>query len=58
MESAELATTPAVYIQQPWRPDVDDQTKHEIWIIAATTLAAVPLLAGLGFAAITGLIAM
>jgi hypothetical protein len=37
---------------------VDDQTKHEIWIITATTLAAVPLLAGLGFAAITGLIAM
>jgi hypothetical protein len=38
--------------------NVDDQTKHEIWIITATTLAAIPVLAGLGFAAMTGLIAM
>ena len=37
---------------------MDDQTKHEIWIITAATLAAIPVLAGLGFAAVTGLIAM
>lgn len=37
---------------------MDNETKREIWIISATTLAAVPVLGALGFAAITGLLAM
>jgi hypothetical protein len=37
---------------------VDDQTKHEIWVITMTTLAAIPVMAGLGFVAVTGLLAM
>jgi hypothetical protein len=36
---------------------VDSQTKHEILIIVLSTLAALPVVAGLGFAAVTGLIA-
>jgi hypothetical protein len=37
---------------------VDDQTKHEIWVITVATLAAVPIVASLGFVAVTGLLAM
>jgi hypothetical protein len=37
---------------------VDNQTKHEILIIVLSTLAALPVMAGLGFAAVTGLIAL
>ena len=35
---------------------MDSATKHEIWIIAAGTMVAVPVAAVLGFVAITGLI--
>jgi hypothetical protein len=37
---------------------MDNDTKHELWIISLTTLAAVPVLGALGFAAVTGLIGM
>ena len=37
---------------------MDNDTKHELWIISVTTLAAGPVLAALGFAAVTGLIGM
>lgn len=32
--------------------------KHEFWIITLATMAAAPVLGGLGFAAVTGLIGM
>ena len=35
---------------------MDDATKHEIWIIAASTMVGVPLMAAFGFVGITGLI--
>ena len=35
-----------------WRPNVDSQTKHEILIIVLSTLAALPVMAGLGFVAL------
>jgi hypothetical protein len=35
---------------------MDDQTKHEIVVISLGTLAAVPVLATLGFFAVMGLI--
>lgn len=34
------------------------RSNREFWIITLTTLAAAPLLGGLGFAAVTGLIGM
>jgi hypothetical protein len=37
---------------------MDNVTKRELWIISATTLAAVPVLGALGFVAVTGLIGM
>jgi hypothetical protein len=37
---------------------MDNDTKHEIMVISLGTLAAVPVVATLGFFAITGLIAM
>jgi hypothetical protein len=35
---------------------MDSTTKHEIWVIAAGTLVAVPVAAFFGFVAVTGLI--
>ena len=37
---------------------MSSEPKREFWIITLTTLAAAPLLGGLGFAAVTGLIGM
>ena len=37
---------------------MDEETKHEIWIISLSSLAAVPVVAALGFVAITGLVAL
>ena len=37
---------------------MDRQTKREIWVIAFSTLIAVPFVAGIGFIAATGLIAL
>ena len=37
---------------------MDNVTKRELWIISASTLAAVPVLGALGFFAVTGLIGM
>jgi hypothetical protein len=37
---------------------VNAQTKRELWVITVTTLAAVPFVAGPGFIAATGLLAM
>jgi hypothetical protein len=36
---------------------MDDQTKHEIWVLTLSTLAGVPVVAGMGFALVTGLLA-
>ena len=36
---------------------MDDQTRHEIWILTLSTLAAVPVVAGMGFVLATGLVA-
>jgi hypothetical protein len=33
-----------------WERAMDDQTKHEIWIMAAGTFIAVPLFASIAFA--------
>ncbi len=37
---------------------MDSETKHEILVLTLSTLAAMPVVAGLGFFAMTGLIAM
>jgi hypothetical protein len=37
---------------------VDSETKHEILVLALSTLMAIPVVAGLGFVAGTGLIAI
>jgi hypothetical protein len=37
---------------------MDSETKHELWIISVSALAAVPVLAALGFVAVTSLIGM
>lgn len=37
---------------------MDNETKRELWIIGATTLAAVPVLGALGFFVVTGLVGM
>ncbi len=37
---------------------MSSEPKREFWIITLTTLAAAPLVGGLGFAAVTGLIGM
>ena len=37
---------------------MDHSTKHEVWVIVVSTMAAVPFVAAFGFFAITGLIAM
>lgn len=37
---------------------MDSETKHEILVLALSTLTAIPVVAGLGFVAVTGLIAM
>ena len=35
---------------------MDSQTKHEIWVLTLSTLATVPVMAGLGFAVVTGIV--
>jgi len=35
---------------------MDNQTKHEIWVLTLSTLAAVPVMAGLGFAVVSGIV--
>jgi hypothetical protein len=37
--------------------EMDKQTKHEIVVIALSTLAAVPVLSGLGFVVVSGIVA-
>ena len=37
---------------------MDHSTKHEVWVIVVSTMAAAPVVAALGFFAITGLIAI
>ena len=36
--------------------DMDNQTKHEIWVLTLSTLATVPVMAGLGFAVVSGIV--
>ena len=36
---------------------MDEQTKHEIWFLTVSTLAAAPVVTGMGFALVTGLLA-
>jgi len=36
---------------------MSDHTKHEVWLLAIGTLAAAPVLTGVGLVAISGLIA-
>jgi hypothetical protein len=35
---------------------MDNETKHEIWVLTLSTLATVPVVAGLGFAVASGLV--
>ena len=35
---------------------MDNETKHEIWVLAWSTLAAVPVIASLGFAVVSGIV--
>ena len=35
---------------------MDNQTRHEIWVLTLSTLAAVPVAAGVGFAVVSGLV--
>jgi hypothetical protein len=35
---------------------MDNQTKHEIVVVSLSTLAAIPMVATIGFFAVTGLI--
>ena len=36
--------------------DMDNETKHEIWVLTLSTLAAVPVMAGVGFAVVSGIV--
>ncbi len=36
---------------------MDEQTRHEIVVITLSTLAAAPVVAGLGFIALSGIVA-
>jgi hypothetical protein len=36
---------------------MDSQTKHEIKVLALSTLAAIPIAAGIGFVIVSGLVA-
>jgi hypothetical protein len=36
--------------------DMDNETKHEIWLLTLSTLATVPVMAGLGFAVVSGIV--
>ena len=36
--------------------DMDNQTKHEIWVLTLSTLATVPVMVGLGFAVVSGIV--
>jgi hypothetical protein len=36
---------------------MDSHTKHEIKVLALTTLAAIPVAAGIGFVVVSGLVA-
>ena len=47
---------PAVRSARRREPDMDDQTKHEIVVLGLSTLAAIPVVATIGFFAVTGLI--
>lgn len=35
---------------------MDNQTKHEIWVLTLSTLAAVPVAASVGFVVVSGII--
>jgi hypothetical protein len=37
---------------------MDQQTKHEIWVIALCTMAALPIVSLIGFTAVSGLVAI
>jgi preprotein translocase subunit Sss1 len=36
---------------------MDDQSKHEIMVLALSTLAGVPVIGAIGFAVVTGILA-
>ena len=35
---------------------MDHQTKYEIWVLTLSTLATVPVMVGLGFAVVSGIV--
>ena len=41
----------------PMESQMDPQTKHEIKVLALSTLAAIPVAAGIGFVVVSGLVA-
>ena len=45
------------YMLQQWRLDVDHDTKREIVVLTLGTLAAVPVVTGIGLAVVAGLLA-
>jgi hypothetical protein len=36
---------------------MDNETKHEIWVLTLSTLAGVPVIGAIGFAVVTGILA-
>lgn len=40
-----------------WRRTMDQETKHEIVVLTVGTLAALPIVTGIGLAMVTGLLA-
>jgi hypothetical protein len=35
---------------------MDNETRHEIWILTLSTLATVPVMAGVGFVVVSGIV--
>ena len=44
-------------LQAKWEPDMDQDTRHEIMVLTLGTLAALPVVTGLGLAVVTGILA-
>jgi hypothetical protein len=42
---------------QPMESGMDEQTKHEIVVIAWSTLAVIPVVASVGFLVVSGIVA-
>jgi hypothetical protein len=58
MQHAELVMPTLGYLSgQSTEVGMDDQTRHEIVVIALSTLAAIPVVASVGFLVASGIVA-